>query len=263
MYLPQEGAAYMETSVQAFEKALRELYDALPEILSNIVYEQEKSSKPPSPLNQQHISHELSHDMLTLKQNCSHGLKNILEQLASHPETAADGKEVDEVLKKHFQSVLTPATFSCVILRVVAGDSWLEALKIDPLILEILYRGARELFEAGNFEKATPSFTFLSWLDARQYDFWMALGHCHFHTDAYTAAVSSYGIASYCLPDESWPYIYSAACFESMGDIEQQNMYLTEGLDRARKKSPHDPGLVRTIEQKLETSKRGYSTPFA
>ncbi len=253
----------METPLTVFDQALAEVYAALPEQLAQELVEEAEAKSPLAHLDINATTQQFAAELLLLRQRCRNGMENILEKLKTTPELATKGKALDEFLHTTFQAVLTPSTFTRTVLRLVAGETWAEALKIPPESIDLMYQGAKSLFEEGLYEQASLCFTFLSWFDSRQYEFWMALGHCQFHTDSYLAAIRSYGVASVCLPTESMPFLYSASCFEAMGDIEQATLYLQEGMSREKAAATPNQSLIASIEKKMDETKKGFISPIS
>lgn len=253
----------MEAPLTAFDQALKEVYEALPNILAKEMEEETEMQSPLAHFDRKATAKHFASELLHLRQRCRNGLENILERLKNNPASSEKGHILEQYLFKTFTSVLTPATFTRVVLRIVSGETWAEALKIPTESIELMYQGGKAIFEDGLYEQAAQCFTFLSWFDSRQYEFWMALGHCQFHSDNYSAAVRSYGVAAHCCPTESLSFLYSASCFEAMGDIEQASIYLKEGLTIERSKTTVDYSLINSIEQKLEEYQRGPVSPIS
>ena len=257
----------MEAPLSALDQAFEELYTSLPEILGQ-AFVNEAGGGEAFPLleqSQHRIVHELEKEISTLRQRCRIGLKLILEQLRSitNPEISSAIPQLELDLSTKFHGVISSPIFTQIVLRVVSGETWRESLRLPRDSLDLLYKGARAIFEDGRFQEAVDCFAFLAWFDSRQYDFWMALGHSQFHCANHAGAISSYGVASHCLPEESWPHIYSATCFEAIGDYEQASRYMKEGLGLEKNKSASDPGLILAVERKIELYRQGSVTPIS
>jgi tetratricopeptide (TPR) repeat protein len=257
----------MEGPVQSFDLAFDEICSALPGILGHAATEEQAVNAPFSPLkpNQSQILHDVELEITTLRQRCRNGLALILQELRTRQDAATKERthQLEEDLSKAFDSVHSSPIFTQVVLNVVSGQTWREAFRLPRDIIDLLYSGAKTMFEDGRFTEAMDCFAFLAWFDARQYDFWMALGHTQFHTAQYNAAISSYGIALQCLPDESWPDIYAAACFEAIGDLEQASRCITTALTREKMKAEPDQGLVRALEEKIDKYRQRSATPIS
>ena len=265
-YIRTRGS-HMAGPLHALDQAFEELYNSLPELLGHAFVEEQSQEKslPLLAQGEQRLTHELGVEIASLRHRCRNGLHEILKQLKSskEPEILGAVPVLEGELSKRLYGLLSSPTFTQIILRVVSGESWREALRFPKDSLDVLYKGAKMVFEDGRFIEATDCFSFLSWFDARQYDFWMALGHSQFHTANHSAAISSYGIASYCFPSDSWPHIYSATCFEALGDFDQAVRSMTEGLDVERKKESPDRDLMVALEHKIEQYRQKVATPIS
>jgi tetratricopeptide (TPR) repeat protein len=224
-----------------------------------------KGSFPLLQQSQQRLVHELGIEISTLRQRCRHGLTLILHQLHSMNDSEITNAlpKLEQDLSSKFHGIVASRTFTQTILRVVSGETWRESLRFPKDTIDLLYKGARAIFEDGRFQEATDCFTFLSWFDARQYEFWMALGHSQFHCANHEGAISAYGVASHCLPEESWPHIYSATCFEAIGDFEQASRCIKEGLGLEKNKFASDQGLIVALERKIDQYRQGSVTPIS
>ena len=257
----------MKAPLVALDRAFEELYASLPDLLSHTFLEEQEAQKsiPLQTQGRQRLTHELSLEISTLRQRCRNGLKLILEKLHSihEPDVAPSVAFLEKELSTRLYKILSSPSFTQIVLKVVSGQSWREALQFPKDSLELLYKGAKSFFEEGCFTEATDCFSFLSWFDARQYDFWMALGHSQFHCANHSSAISSYGLASHCISDDSWPHTYSASCFEAIGEYDQAVECITQSLDIERHKELLDQGLILALEHKLALYRQGSVTPIS
>jgi len=237
----------MEKPKEALEQALDELHSSLPELLANAVVTSLEGVAPFLP-NKKRITQEIETEISTLKIQCQHGFDHIINAIQN--ENKERSQELKAFLLERFHSLASPPHFTQAVLKVIAGHSWREALKISLETLETLYLGARTIFEEGRFTDAIEAFTFLSWLESKQYDFWLSLGHSHFHAAHHEKAIHAYQAATHTIPDEAWPHVYSALCFEALGNREEAKICLTEGLEKAKKLS--DTELIRALKQKFD-----------
>lgn len=257
----------MESPLNALDRAFEELYSSLPELLGQ-AYVREMGEKESLSLlhqSQQRVVHELGIEISTLRRRCRNGLQLILESLHSQPEseTCTAATQLEKELSDKFQGVISSPTFTQIVLRVVSGETWRESLRLPRESLDLLYKGARAVFEEGRFQDATDCFAFLAWFDARQYDFWLALGHSQFHCANHEGAISSYGVAAHCLPSESWPHIYSATCFEAIGDVEQAARCMKTALRLEKDRRAPDKELILALEHKSEQYRQGTAMPIS
>jgi tetratricopeptide (TPR) repeat protein len=252
------------SSADSFKKALEELYKELPQITSALLVK-EKITEFPSliPPNEEKLRFELEEKLSSFQKRCHSGYSIIIRQLQDEKDPSFNLTSVEDQLKTSFNSILTPATFTQAILKIVSGSSWREALRISKDIVDLLYKAAKNLFDAGNYQDAINAFSFLSWLDSSQYDFWMALGHACFHASSYEQAISAYGVASSIFPQDGLPHIYAASCYEAIEDSDQAQDCLKTSLILEGCKEHPDKNLIHSIEQKIKDYKEGLSGPFA
>jgi tetratricopeptide (TPR) repeat protein len=257
----------MEAPLQSLDQAFEELYTSLPDILGQAFVEEmrAKESFPLLQQGQQRLAHELSIEISSLRQRCRNGLRLILQELHTMNDTKISSAvpHLEHNLSSKFHTIISSKDFTQIVLRIVSGETWRESLRLPRDTIDLLYTGAKAIFEDGRFQEATDCFAFLSWFDARQYDFWMALGHSQFHCAHHEGAISSYGVASHCLPEESWPHIYSATCFEALGDFEQASQCMKEGIGLERKKPSSDRELILALERKIDQYRQGSVTPIS
>jgi len=238
----------------ALEKAFEEIYSSLPELLCSDI---EKPS--PFPTNKKVVARELEEKIFSLRQKCQDGLQHILDQIGhKEPEKA---QEISQLLHEKFDSILTHSMFTFVVLKVVSGQSWREAFSISTDLVDTLYESAKTIFEEGLFQEAASCFTFLSWFDSKEYSFWMALGHSHFHSAEHLLAIKAYVIASQTCPEEAWPHLYSALCFEALGNPEEAAISIQEGIEKAKQHG--DKKLILDLQQKLKSYKKEPVEPIS
>ena len=244
----------MEGPIRSFDMAFDEVCKALPEIFGQVAAD-EQAVNPPfvrAKAAQPHAVNDIEFEIAALRKRCRNGLSLILRRLHSHRDPAIQerAQQLEKELANAFDRIHTPAFFTQAILKVVSGQTWREAFRLPRETVDLLYIGAKGLFDEGLFSEAMDSFAFLAWFEARQYDFWIALGHSQFHSAQYSAAIGSYSIAFECLPEESWPDIYSAACFEALGDIKAARLSIATALTREKKKPKPNQELIRALEER-------------
>lgn len=246
----------MEDPSLALEKSFEEIYSALPFLIGE-AFSEERS--PSLQLNPYVAGHDISVDIQTFRKKCSDGLIIILRKLQEEDHLQGVEKE----LLKAFSSLCDPSKFTMVVLKVVSGKSWREAMKIADETLERLYLGAKSIFEEGFFEQAELSFTFLAWFDSKKYESWLALGHTLYHTSSYERAIHSYRAAMFCAPEESWPHVFMASCFAAVDDNEEAVRSIKEGILLEHRKTNPDQKLIDSLEKKRDEYTRGSSVPIS
>lgn len=242
----------MSATQQTFDRVFDELLKAAPSIFGDSFA---LSTSPVFSNLRQYEDRvqEVASAIQILSAKCLEGFLLVTKNLIK------DGKE--NPLIAAFSSLRKPITLRKSFLQVLGGASWREALTIPEDFFFLLYAEAKKLFDGGSFEKAIPCFTFLCWFDAKQYDCWMGLGHSQFHSDAYFSAIDAYAAARLCQPEACLPCIYTAACFEAVGDVEQATSFLRAGLQLENEKLHPDHVLLQTVEKKLEELKQNSAVP--
>ena len=249
---------------EAFEKALSEIYESLPQFFSESFCKEKKIEFPDLlPPNEEQITAEMKENILLFQKRCRTGFDLILAELKEENSSSVDVSSLEKGLAKAFQSLLSPKSFTRAILKVVSGTSWREALSLPQEDLSILYHAARNLFDRGSFAEAADAFTFLSWFDAGQIDFWMALGHSCFHVGSYKRAIAAYGVAAHSIPQDPWPHIHSAVCYEAIGDTDLAKDSLREGLVREESKEQPNKKLIESLETKILDLEQERPAPIA
>jgi tetratricopeptide (TPR) repeat protein len=234
-------------------KLFEELLNSAPAILADTV------ETPNSPFvndRQQREKRftELSLSVQELRSKCCSGFESLMRHFP-------DEKKHMKPLMKALSLLKDPAIFTKTILRIIGGSSWREALDISSELTSSLYVCAKSIFEQGLFEEAMNCFTFLSWFDAKQYDHWIGLGHSAYHSESYQTAIDAYAVAALCSPEASWPYIYSASCWEAIGDVEQASAALFEGLQKEQRSPQPHQELLKSLEKKLNDYKKHVAVP--
>lgn len=247
---------HMENPSLAFDQAFEEIYAALPSLVGEALSEE---SSEPFPKNPPMLALDVDTEIQTLRKKCSEGVTIILKKL----QEKGTMNQLEKELFEAFSSLSDPSVFTLVILRVVSGQSWREAMKVSTNTLERLFQGAKIVFEEGLFEQAELCFTFLAWFDSKKYEFWMALGHSLFHMAAHEKAVRAYKAASTCFPEDTWPHVFMAACFEAMDDNEEAMASLERGLYHERRKEKPDQELIKSLAKKRDESSRGSNVPIS
>jgi hypothetical protein len=254
----------MKAPIQTLGKAFDSLYEALPSLIAKSSLEDEKAQSSPFYLQSLASKKEdVEKEINAYKQNCFDGLNAILTRLIEYPALSGEVQTLKNELSSSLKKIESPQKFTLALLDVASGKSWREALKIEKKWLEILYQGAKSIYEDGHFDNAEKAFIFLTWFDSFYYDFWMALGNAELHSAQYQKASASYKVASILLPEESWPHIYSASCFEALGDQELALQALNQGLEKESNKISSDTSLLKILKEKIEELKMRPTTPIS
>lgn len=169
------------------------------------------------------IEHELSQYMLLAKKRIRDGFQNCVEAVKalSAIDPQIDIESLKENVNQAFSRFDTVAIAKDMATKVVEGKTWKTLLGLSDLSMELLYRGAKDLFDSGRHPEAEAAFFFLTTVDYTQYTFWLGLGHAAFHLGNLNQAINAYEMADSCVPGSIWPHIYMANCFEALNDYSE------------------------------------------
>lgn len=209
----------------------KEINIGLPE-LARLVAEDETGALSKGKADK--IKHELEHDFNLYKNRCKEGLLLCIKAVE---ELAVNNRDINKKeLKKDllrafslFDSVEHVKKFGEQVL--LEGKTWKELLRFKEATFEMLYKGARSIFDAGKYEEAEKAFFVLSLLDSTQFLFWIGFGHSAFQLENYDEALKAYMAACMAAPGVMWPHIYAANCFEAKKDFEGALLALQEAQE--------------------------------
>lgn len=203
------------------------------------------------------IERELSQCMRLAKTRIRDGFKFCIRSVQELARTdltinlAALEQNVDIAFSR-FESV---ASAKDMCSKVMEGTSWKSLLGLDDVSMDLLYRGAKSLFEKGHHPEAEAAFFFLSTVDYAQYAFWVGLGHAAFQLGNLNQALNAYEMADTCQPGSIWPHIYMANCFEALRDFEEAHICL-EAAERELLDSPDkDSELLADLKVRIATAR--------
>lgn len=214
------------------QKIEKEIMSELPQ-LAQLVADEEGSHGHPlknPKARAEKIEHEIQHDFKVYKQRCKEGMLlcvKAVSDLATH-DHHINAKDLKADLLKAFAVFDSVETAKNLGKQVIEGKTWKELLHLKDSSFEMLYKGARSIFDAGNFEQAEEAFFVLSLLDSKNSLFWIGLGHSAFHAHHHDVALKAYMAASMTDPHSIWPHIYAANCFEAKKDFRHALMALEE-----------------------------------
>lgn len=105
-----------------------------------------------------------------------------------------------------------------------------EIANVDDAVMDILYQGAKRLFDQENFADAAAAFRFLTSLNPKKYLFWQALAHAEFRQKHYQEALKVFSLLLVADPRDPISYIATSSCHEELGNIPQAIDALNEAL---------------------------------
>ena len=157
-------------------------------------------------------------------------------------------KENVEVAFSRFESV---AMAKDMCTQVMQGTSWKSLLGLDETSMQLLYKGAKKLFDSLKYPEAEAAFFFLTTIDYAQYAFWLGLGHAAFQLDNINQAINAYEMADSCQPGSIWPHIYMANCFEILHDFEEALVSLQNAELELISNVDKDENLLYEIQNRI------------
>jgi tetratricopeptide (TPR) repeat protein len=89
-------------------------------------------------------------------------------------------------------------------------------------------------------------------LDPTKYDYWIGLGHSSFQVSNYQQAIRAYSMAAGLDPENIWPHVWAANCFEEEHDFEFAKMALNEALTLQKTKMPKNIELIQNLEARIQ-----------
>lgn len=177
-----------------------------------------------------------------------------VQALGAHdPEIDVQGLRDD--LQQAFDQLDSLETVENFGMQVLEGESWSDLLHFKESTLQLLYKGAKHLFDEKRYEEAEQAFSFLITLDAKQYPFWLGLGHAAFHLKNWDLATNAYAMASINDPTSVWPHIYAANCFEAQNNFHHALMALEEALEVYKKGGAENKELEEAISRRIAEAK--------
>jgi tetratricopeptide (TPR) repeat protein len=203
------------------------------------------------------IEHELSQCMLLAKTRIKDGFKACVEAVKelARDDSTINLEELKDNVDTAFSRFESVAIAKDMCIKVMEGTSWKTLLGLNDTSTQLLYRGAKKLFDQGLYPESEAAFYFLTTIDYGQYVFWLGLGHAAFHLNNLNQAINAYEMASTCQPGSVWPHIYMANCFEALLDYEESLHSLREAETELLNDPAHDHGLMVDLKERIANAK--------
>ncbi len=218
--------------------------------------------KPDDPLHtmEQEVAvfhHELSQCMLLAKTRIKDGFEWCVEAIKelSTADASIDIPVLEENVHLALSRFDTVAKAKDMCAEVAEGKPWRSLLGLTDRTMELLYSGAKHLFDLGHYPESEAAFFFLSTIDYAQYAFWLGLGHAAFHLGNYNQAINAYEMANACQPGSIWPFIYIANCFEALYDFEESYVQLQNALGDLQTNPNADHALLIDLKERIANAK--------
>lgn len=200
---------------------------------------------------QKKICHELERNAHSLEQRIYDGFKAIVSALGRSPELPMSIDKFIRELRNCLRSIKSTKDFAQLGQNLLSDISWKAQLDISDQCLQMLYQGARALFEEKNYNLAEKAFFVICAFDPTQYAYWIGLGHSCFQERDYSQAINAYAMASTIDPENVWPHIWAANTFEKIKDFQYVKMALNNALSLLKSKTPKHTELISALEARL------------
>lgn len=206
----------------------------------------------------QKIQHELSQCMLLAKTRIRDGFRYCVDsvQELARSDSTINLPALQENVTVAFSRFDNVAQAKDMCTKLVQGKSWKELLGLTDLTTNLLYQGAKKLFDSGKHPESEAAFFFLTTIDYGQYCFWLGLGHAAFHLNNINQAINAYEMADTCQPGSIWPHIYMANCFEALHDYEEAHHCLQNAERDLQNNPDKDSGLAMDLKERIANTRR-------
>jgi len=201
--------------------------------------------------------HELSQYVQYAKRRCSEGFHlchGAVAELANS-DTTINLEALDRDITSAFSRFDETAHVLEMSQQAAGGTSWKDLLGLSDTSMQLLYNGAKDLFEKKRYPEAEACFFFLTTVDFSQYAFWLGLGHAAFQLGNINQAINAYETADCCQPGSVWPHIYMANCFETLHDHEESLIALEEAQKEHDALDTQDPEIAQGLSERIHRLK--------
>ena len=117
-------------------------------------------------------------------------------------------------------------------------------------------KGQSPYLKKKSYQEAEKAFFAICCFDPSHFVYWVGLAHSSFQNNHYEQAIDAYSIASGMDPENIWPHIWAANCFEAVKDSEHACMALSEALSLEKAKKSPDREMVHSLEMRLQENKK-------
>ncbi len=155
----------------------------------------------------------LDRNMRSIFQRIDAGVCAILNLVASLAKEEMYGftrEQIDELGQLVAVAAVIREHSSKFMDEMAEGKSLKELFGVTDETLDLLYRGAKYLYENQHYFEASTAFSILTLLDPRIHLFWMGLGTAEYLQERYEAALLAYAMAAQADSSDPLCHIYSA-----------------------------------------------------
>lgn len=260
----ERGGAMNKDAHAVVSHNLEEGFRALAEVLAELVVKEDVGADAlePKDVYRKKMAQELAQAMISCKRRIENGAQCLAEALDALAKTSPK-MDVAQVTKDFVNLANYFAALDEHLGELLKafdeGKSIQELSGMSRSTLDMLYLGAKDLYERQHYEEAANAFGILTFLNPRYMIFWLGLGNAEYFCHHYEGALTAYAFAVYVNPNDPSPHLYSAKCYEEL----QQMDYAINALDLALYVIQEDKtqdGLRREIEKekrRLQQKKGG------
>jgi type III secretion system low calcium response chaperone LcrH/SycD len=139
------------------------------------------------------------------------------------------------------------------IEKMKNGANYIEALRLTPEVLEVIYQHGYHLFQSGKYKDALSTFEILRGLNPEDQRYAFAIAACHHFAKNYTEAIAYYIIYASFEQGDPIPFYHMYDCFLKTNHPTLAANALDEAYRRA-KGNPKYHDLKEKIELELKNT---------
>lgn len=214
--------------IKGQERNSKQLEECFAMIASNIADtivegDQHPSQMLPKKVLKEKAQHEIQEGLITIKRRMENGvsqlLRAVLEFSRSHQDIHLD--TIGQDLSKLIVYLASLPDHAREYFAGMNNDISLQELcKMSNDTLDVLYKGAKHLYEQQRYQEAADAFSILTFLNAKHHPFWMGLGNSEYFCHRYQAALVAFAMAAIINPSDPYCHIFSCKCYEETKEID-------------------------------------------
>jgi type III secretion system low calcium response chaperone LcrH/SycD len=130
-----------------------------------------------------------------------------------------------------------------------------KPINVSDQQTEAIYLLAFELYQKGEYAKATTLFSGLVLARKNEFKFWLGLGASHQMLKNYNKALNAYNIAQKIKPKNPMPFFHTAECLWSQKDSKNAIAF----LGKAEKRAQHNHAKYASFLNQVGLLKENWS----
>lgn len=177
----------------------------------------------PKKVYKERVQHEIKHSIDSFEKTMHTGVIQLFRALTEvttlHPNLITKEVRQDLVKLASFPKVAEEA-----IEKLKKGaeedKSYQEILGMSKATVEAFYQAAKYLYEQQHYQEASAAFQVLTFINAKEPLFWIALGNSEYFCHHYEPALIAYALAGHIDLFNPTCHLYSCKCYEELGQID-------------------------------------------